>query len=640
MMSEAPGMTAVTVATFNDELAKEEDAGKELNGGLSEKANLYDAEKASADIDKAREMTEASNLCTETCKSQSDDYCEKVTDDEKKQSLRVQIRNIPQFFKYKQVKEMLSKHLSKFKVKNIRHVGTTVFLSLPTPEEAITVVNIFDGLEIKGRILRSSLARPQPPKVPPSADLVRRTARERVTPLADKLYHEQLEIKMHDVKRTAASLLKEMKIARVHGVNKIGIESLIKPIHPSPRITGYRNKCEFTAGHSIDGDICVGFVGGKFAANQHYILSPDTCDNISSRMKRVVEAFQGLIIESGEAPFNEFERKGVWKMLSIREFGMDMMIIVTIYPMQDKERENVLIKMVKDKFIQSTNTLNEKNLISVTSLYWQRLANASDPVNYEFIAGLPYIYENVLNVRFRVSPSSFFQTNSFGAAVLYKVIAEQCGLCITNNAGKAGSSNIKTFPNKDCGGELCDGLKTSVEVGKDNEKQVTVVLDICCGTGTIGITLMKLGQNTDRKFLLGVDISPEAIEDARMNAKDNKISPDSYGFISAKAEEVFHRLERVVPKWVNLNTANIVGVIDPPRAGVHEKVIIGCRALPQLKRIVFVSCNPWLAMKNMVDICRSTSRKFEGEPFKLISITPVDMFPQTRHCEWVVRFER
>ncbi|EJW70670.1 hypothetical protein WUBG_18424, partial [Wuchereria bancrofti] len=99
-------------------------------------------------------------------------------------------------------------------------------------------------------------------------------------------------------------------------------------IRPSPRITGYRNKCEFTIGHNIDGHICVGFVGGRFAANEHFVVPVDTCDNISAHMKRIVGAFEKLVLESGESPFNEFERKGVWKMLSIREFGSDVMMIV------------------------------------------------------------------------------------------------------------------------------------------------------------------------------------------------------------------------------------------------------------------------------------------------------------------------
>uniref|UniRef100_A0A915PR37 S-(hydroxymethyl)glutathione dehydrogenase n=1 Tax=Setaria digitata TaxID=48799 RepID=A0A915PR37_9BILA len=558
-----------------------------------------------------------------------------------KPSSRVQIRNMPPYLKYKQVKELLAKQLSRFVVKNIRHVGSTAFFSVPTPEEATVAVQILDGFKIKGRVLRVKMAQPEQVKVKLSnSDQIKSTARERVTPLADKPYNEQLEIKMKDVKRIARNFLKEMIGAHVNGATKIDIESLIEPIRPSPRITEYRNKCEFTVGRNVEGQICVGFVGGRFAANQHFVVAVSTCDNISMHMKRIVEAFEKLVVESGELPFNEFERKGVWKMLSIREFGSDVMMIVTIFPMEDREREKALIKSVEKRFLQLNNLSDQSSLFRVTSLYWQRLANASDPVIYEHIGGAPYIYETILDTRFRVSPSSFFQTNSAGASVLYKTIAEKCGLCKRDNvieevvaADLISEKDLEGIGEGNCSEPEIKMMRLQKEEIIDN-RQATLILDICCGTGTIGISLMKLAKTISYKFLIGVEIVPEAVEDAVANANDNSLTADSYKFVSGKAENVFFRLERVVPSWVNLKAANIIGVLDPPRAGIHEKVIIGCRALTQLKRIVFVSCNPSLAMKNMVDLCRPTSRKFEGEPFRLTSVTPVDMFPQTSHCEW------
>ncbi|KAK6108207.1 Methyltransferase domain family protein [Brugia pahangi] len=569
---------------------------------------------------------------------------------DQKPSSRVQIRNIPPYLKYKQVKELLSKQLNKSVVKNIRHTGITVFFSLPTPNEAAAAVQIFDGFKMKGRILQARIAQPEQLKAKPlSNDQIKRTARERVTPLADIPYSEQLEIKMKDVKRIAMIFLKEMIVAHVNGANRIDIESLIESIRPSPRITGYRNKCEFTIGHNIDGHICVGFVGGRFAANEHFVVPVDTCDNISAHMKRIVGAFEKLVLESGESPFNEFQRKGVWKMLSIREFGSDVMMIVTIFPMEDKESENALKKLVEERFLQLGNLSDENSFFRITSLYWQRLANASDPVIYEHIAGAPYIYEIILDARFRVSPSSFFQTNSACAAILYKTIAEKCGLCNVDNAAAQEAINadiVTAVFEKDLeefAYENIDGPKTKIrklEKVDTFEQQATLILDICCGTGTIGISLMKLAKTVSRKFLVGIEIIPEAVEDATINAIDNNLPSDSYKFVVGKAENIFFRLERLLPSWIDLKTVNIIGVIDPPRAGIHEKVVIGCRALTQLKKIAFVSCNPSLAMKNMVDLCRPTSKKFAGEPFKLTSITPVDMFPQTSHCEWVVRFER
>lgn len=91
-------------------------------------------------------------------------------------------------------------------------------------------------------------------------------------------------------------------------------------------------------------------------------------------------------------PFNEFERKGVWKMLTLREFGLDVMMIVTIFPMEDKEREKVLIEIVQERFLRLSNLSDKDSRFHITSLYWQRLANASDPVTYEHIAGMLLLF--------------------------------------------------------------------------------------------------------------------------------------------------------------------------------------------------------------------------------------------------------
>ncbi|VDN37120.1 unnamed protein product [Gongylonema pulchrum] len=314
-------------------------------------------------------------------------------------------------------------------VKNITRMGITVFFSLPTPHEAAAAVQVFNGFAMKGRVLRAKIAGPKPREINTAyvqesgGEQVRQTARERVTPLADKPYSEQLEIKMNDLKRTAANFVKGMIDARVQGANEINIDELIEPIRPSPRVTAYRNKCEFTIGRDIDENVCVGFVGGRFSQNQHYVVPVDSCDNISSHMKRVVKAFERFVIETGEA------------------LGCDMMMIVTVFPTEDSEREKELIRLVEERFLDLNNFFDENSRFRVTSLYWQRLANASDPPVYEHIAGAPYIYEMILGSRFRVSPSSFFQTNSAAAGVLYRTIAEKCGLCESGYLRTLGKAN-------------------------------------------------------------------------------------------------------------------------------------------------------------------------------------------------------
>ncbi|KIH55100.1 hypothetical protein ANCDUO_14749, partial [Ancylostoma duodenale] len=111
-------------------------------------------------------------------------------------------------------------------------------------------------------------------------------------------------------------------------------------------------------------------------------------------------------------------------------------------------------------------------------------------------------------------------------------------------------------------------------------------------------------------------------------------------YIAGKAEDVFPSLRFHIPPGFDLLESNVVGVLDPPRCGVHEKVVLGCRMMDTMRRLIFVSCNPGAAMKNIVDLCRPTSKKYNGRPFKLASIQPVDMFPQTPHIEWVVTLDR
>lgn len=101
-------------------------------------------------------------------------------------------------------------------------------------------------------------------------------------------------------------------------------------------------------------------------------------------------------------------------MLSIREFGLDTMMIVTIFPMEDKEREKALIKIVQKRFLKLSNLYDENSLFHITSLYWQRLANASDPVTYDHVAGMLFFSSFIVNIAFY-----FFLRNYFKICVIW-----------------------------------------------------------------------------------------------------------------------------------------------------------------------------------------------------------------------------
>ncbi len=186
------------------------------------------------------------------------------------------------------------------------------------------------------------------------------------------------------------------------------------------------------------------------------------------------------------------------------------------------------------------------------------------------LAGKPVIYEKIGKYTFQISPESFFQTNSLGVQTLY--------------------DQIKNF--------------ADIQMGDR-------VVDLFCGTGSIAIYLSTLA-----KSVIGVEIVPEAIRDAKDNAKINKIS-----------NVEFHCFD--VSKLNNETMwqySNAILVLDPPRAGLKPELIKKiCKCDP--KRIVYVSCNPATFFRDI--------KVFNKYGLGLTKLQPIDMFPQTHHIELV-----
>jgi tRNA (uracil-5-)-methyltransferase len=125
-----------------------------------------------------------------------------------------------------------------------------------------------------------------------------------------------------------------------------------------------------------------------------------------------------------------------------------------------------------------------------------------------------------------------------------------------------------------------------VEISDIDEN--TIVLDICCGTGTIGLSLAKKA-----KHIVGVEIIPEAIEDAKINSDFNEIK--NVEWICGKAEDILPKIFR------RFENEKIIAIVDPPRAGLHSKVIQTLRRLKNLDKLIYVSCNPELAFGNFIE---------------------------------------
>lgn len=187
--------------------------------------------------------------------------------------------------------------------------------------------------------------------------------------------------------------------------------------------------------------------------------------------------------------------------------------------------------------------------------------------------------EALIETSFRVSPFSFFQTNTLGAQRLFQTAMDAVG--------------------------EVDGQ----------------ILDLYCGTGSIGLSFLKAGKGDG---VMGIEIVPDAITDAVRNAKVNGLSEQSY-FVSGKAEDLVSTDQYVSERLEKIKLV----VVDPPRDGLHKSVV---EFLLKLKRhhdftLLYISCNPVTMARDL--------QLLLGEYYGLRSLQPVDMFPHTHHVEMV-----
>ncbi|EFJ48302.1 hypothetical protein VOLCADRAFT_60616, partial [Volvox carteri f. nagariensis] len=196
--------------------------------------------------------------------------------------------------------------------------------------------------------------------------------------------------------------------------------------------------------------------------------------------------------------------------------------------------------------------------------------------------GTPYIHDVLGGLKFRISPGSFFQTNTRQAEVLYDVVRRAAGL-------RPGA--------------------------------VDTVLDLYCGTGTIGLSLAG-----ECRRVLGVEVLESAIEDARANAALNAIS--NVEFLCADAPAA-----AAAASPTAVTTPDVV-IVDPARGGLTldaASFLSRCGA----RRVVYVSCNVATQARDLDRLCNGS-----GAPFRLVSVQPVDMFPHTDHVETVAVLDR
>ncbi|XP_022286106.2 tRNA (uracil-5-)-methyltransferase homolog A-like [Crassostrea virginica] len=530
---------------------------------------------------------------------------------------KIEISNLPRFG-FKELKKRLAKlDLKPVKIKSLPR-ATFAFVTFRNEDERESAISKINGHVWRDKKLTAKKANAtadpllkkrkaddrgdsEPAKKKTSSNAEEDeglSAEERlkkaVCPLWNMSYDKQLELKSEEIGQIMKNFANQIFKNNVDLRNWLteqrkkydGHCCEILPIKPSPVQSGYRNKCEFTIGQDIDkNDNTVGFRFGQYKDGTSSVGEPHCLSNIPDAMKTVVKSFQDFIRSGIYGAFNPVTHAGHWRMLTVRTTRSDVMAIGDFHPQQLSPEEIEKEKMRLHDYFSSGEGKNS----GVTCLYFRVYADrmtgtTSEP--YNLVLGKSNIKETLLDMSFEISPDAFFQVNTPGAEVLYEQIAEWCGVSKT-----------------------------------------TTVLDICCGTGTIGLTIAKKVSS-----VIGIELCPQAIENARRNAQINGITNATYH--CCKAEDI------ITQTMKSIRSDDVVAVVDPPRAGLHSQVIKALRNSPFLKKIIFVSCNPRGAMNNFIDLVRQTSKKMRGQPYLPIKAVPVDMFPQTKHCELVILFQR
>ena len=245
------------------------------------------------------------------------------------------------------------------------------------------------------------------------------------------------------------------------------------------------------------------------------------------------------------------------------------------------------------------------------------------------------LHESLCDLRFRISPAAFFQVNAPSTCLLYRLVGDFA-------AASAAPASDAAAPDAAAAADspAADGAAPAAPAAAAAPPSCQLLLDVCCGTGTIGVSLSDRAAR-----VYGVDSSAPAIEDARRNAAANAGSAGRCEFVCATAESALPPLlrERGVS---SLSPGSVVAVADPPRAGLHKNVLRALLAAsPTVRRLVLVSCNPASLADNLVELCRppwsrARGEAREGAAFRPVLAVAVDLFPHTRHVEAVVLLER
>jgi 23S rRNA (uracil1939-C5)-methyltransferase len=383
-------------------------------------------------------------------------------------------------------------------------------------------------------------------------------------------YDDQLEVKR--------DLVWEC-LAHIGGLT----EDLVFPSLPSPQIYHYRNKMEFSFASRrwlLPEELGLSQLEKPrdFALGLHIkgfynrVLDIEECHLQHPLSVTILKLVRKFALTSGLPPYNTRDHTGFWRFLVVRDSKHTGRILVGLITAPHRNAATLVSQLAS---LLQTEIPEVHSLVHGISAKKAQIASGD---TQEVIFGPGYIEEHLDDFCFRISAQAFFQTNSLGAKLLLEQVSDGCRL--------TGSE---------------------------------VVWDLYCGTGTMAIGLARAARK-----VIGFELLPEAVADARVNGGLNGV--DNCEFVMGDVKTLLRSPSRLLDRY---GSPEVV-VTDPPRAGMHPSVVKSLAALAP-PRIVYVSCNPATLARDL---------KMLMESYRLLRVQPVDLFPHTPHIEAVAVLEK
>ena len=384
-------------------------------------------------------------------------------------------------------------------------------------------------------------------------------------------YEEQLKMKQQQV------------YDQLTRIGKVALPEF-RPILGSVKTREYRNKLDFGCANKrwltseelkdeqIEKDVpAIGFhITGAFDK----ILPIEKCWLMDDVQNQIRNEICNYAIRKNISFFDLRQQVGLLRDVIIRNSNTgELMVIIQFHYDEegDEQKAQELLQHVADTFPQ------------ITSLMYLNNQKCNDTIGDQEILtfkGNDHIYETMEELRFKVGPKSFYQTNTEQAYHLY---------CVAR--------------------EFAFGSPLTLE----GQGEAPLVYDLYTGTGTIANFVAKKARK-----VIGIEYVPEAIEDAKVNSQENHI--DNTLFFAGDMKDI------LTDDFIAEHGRPDVIITDPPRAGMHPDVVKTIlKAAPQ--RIVYVSCNPATQARDLQEL---------DSDYQVVAVQPVDMFPHTPHVENVV----